>query len=178
MTTQPPSLADKLKKAMSQSTSPTGRPWNASSLEKATSLSRAYLRNLISGKQDNPSVDALAEIATALDIPASYFLPGTPDEIEHSVWRETPEMEYLERLTRGLSTQRRELIIQLAEQSRELEQLPSVPYPTREDRDEKPPPTSHRRRFPLMGRGGTLPPDEIAERITRSLTGQSGPEAP
>lgn len=175
-------LSAKIKRAMSRSQAPSGRPWNPTSLAQATKnqplgnpVTRSYITNLESGTQSNPSVEAVTAISAALRVPPSYFLPGTPDDLDYVAWKESEAAECLLRTVMDLSAERQEEIIALAEQYRAMEQLPAAECPL--TRSVKPPvrPAS-RRWFARRNAGDVLTADEVVHQITRSLLGQPDEE--
>lgn len=169
------SLAERLKLAMARGRAPSGRAWTAYSLAEATrqgdtgGVTKQYISNLLSGGQANPSIAAIAVIATALEVPAEWFLPTAPDDLDYVLRRNSTEAGYLLRLHSGLSPERRAALVTLAEQAREVEGLPTVKQPSPQVTDLDSPRTIWR----WLGRlgGGSVSKDEMVRRVTESLRG-------
>jgi transcriptional regulator with XRE-family HTH domain len=164
---------------MERSNAPSGRPWNPHALSRATKdqtvgkpVSRPYIDNLADGSQSNPSIHAITAIAAALNIPARYLLPDCePDDLPFVVWSESAEAQYLLRLLQGLSTDSLGQVTALAEECRELENLPPVERPSG-----KCPTPPARRWFRRRVADAPLSPDEVAHQMARSLLGKSDEE--
>jgi len=172
-------LAKKLKRAMERSNAPSGRPWNPHALSRATkdqsvgkAVSRPYIDNLADGSQSNPSIHAITAIAAALDIPTRYLLPDcAPDDLSFVIWSESVEAQYLLRLLQGLSADGLGQVTALAEECRQLENLPPVERPSLQS-----PPEPARRWFKRRIEDARLSPDEVAHQMARSLLGKSDEE--
>lgn len=174
-------LAAKLSRAVEWSTAQTGREWSPRTLARevdngpsGVSVSHTYIRNLLSGAQENPSLAAINAIAHALGVPTAYFLPDAPDDLDAAVWAGSEEAQYALLMLRGLSSEAREHLMVIAQYYRETEGLPEPVSPPHREAGPPPPQGATGPRRWLGGRKREdVPADEIVRRMVRDLRGPS-----
>ena len=59
---------------------PDGSAYSIDEMARGTGVSRSYLRNMLTGRQDNPSRKVIAALARFFDVSPVYFFEPTGDQ--------------------------------------------------------------------------------------------------
>ena len=83
----PRELARRLDQVLKTRVRPDGRSWTLRQVAEAVSetgvaLSASYLSQLSKGRRVRPSGAILAALARFFEVPVTYFLPGSPEEVD------------------------------------------------------------------------------------------------
>lgn len=166
-----PSLTDKFRQALARlelRDRARGRKRKREELAEEAGFSESYLANLLSGRQDNPSVAAVEGFAKVLEVPAMFFLPSGPPTLEQALWLNSPQVKQWVGLLQGLSPEQIEILIEVVDTCREQFGVPPTGL---QGTKETPPVSGHQRRRGNRREGPNLPEDEALARIIRSLRG-------